>query len=234
MKAIIPFLFVSVLCSSFTYAFSLTPMVSEFEVEGSKSSVSFVLQNPSNEDVAIKAQVLARGEDEAGKETRQSTSDFSLFPEQLVLKAGETRNLRVAYMGEKELNQEKAYRLVVEQLPINLKKTVDTKKRVDLKFMISFVASLYVLPKKIEFKAAAQIKNQKLVIENVGNLHFLIKDISEIEISKAAKKWNFDLKQLKEHLGDNLLVGKSKSYSVDLPAGIDDSTVVKVKLRERQ
>lgn len=231
MKTIIPF-FIFIVISIKAAAFSLTPMVAEIDAARGKTSASFSLQNSTSEDIAIKAEVLQRDESVSGEEVRKPTEEFTLFPQQLVLKAGETRNLRVAYNGPKTVDSEKAFRLVVEQLPVKLAKTPVSTKKVDMKFMISFVASIYVLPEKAKMSAQAQVVDGKLVVENNGNKHFLVKEIASIDIEKQGKVTPLNMQVLKDYLGENILPGKKRTIPLNGEVGIGNDAKLKVQMRE--
>ena len=178
-------IFPILLISEVSNSYSLTPMVAELSPVGAESSKSFTVQNPSENNVALQVSVFKRAIDINGKETREKTEHFKFYPEQFVLKGKEFRTIRLTYVGPKEILEEASYRLVVEQLPVELKKVEKTAKKIDLNFTLSFVASVYVTPANASPRLQAEEINLTstgidMTLNNLGKAHIVLKDIEKI------------------------------------------------------
>lgn len=121
-------------------AFSLSPTVASFSP--SSDPVILKLDNPSTEKVALQIEIFERLTRD-GAEVREKTSLLSLSPEQFVLGPGETRRLPLKWVGPATLASEKAFRVVVTQLPVFL----PAGSAAGPKVIVRIVGSVLVGPK---------------------------------------------------------------------------------------
>lgn len=205
-------------------------MIVDFSPTGPAASQTFVIDNSeSKEQISLEFSIFKRSSDANGKEERAPTTDFVFYPEQLTLKAGEKRNLRVTYQGTGDLSQEVAYRLVAEQLPVNTEKPSDTKKgQAQIRFLLQYVASLYVsIPKfqpKLEaesFQVAPRLEDgtRTLVIlmKNSGTAHQVLTQF-QLVLNNPEKKAEVQIppEELTALQAENLLAGTAKQFEVKL------------------
>lgn len=160
-------------------AFAFQPSVMEFTLADQQLSKTFTAANTGDTKVAVQVSAHARSTDIEGKETLPATDHFSIFPKQLILGPNESKTVRVTYTGPKPLAKETAYRIVAEQLPVDLKavKAAGT----NLKFLIKYQTSVYVVPAraraKIIVESAKTIADTstgqqlELVFRNDGDAH---------------------------------------------------------------
>lgn len=107
------------LCPLEAWAFDLLPISREFSPSGSGAVQSYEVVNNGKDPIAISVSVLTRSLDEAGQETNESAEDdFLVYPPQFIVGEGNRQTLRVTWLGDPVIPQELAYRLLVEQLPI--------------------------------------------------------------------------------------------------------------------
>lgn len=200
-------------------------MVVEFAPAGSGATQTFLLENSSNERVAIQLEVKTRETSPDGKENRKDTKDFLIFPEQLSLDAGERRNVRVTYIGEQNLKGEKPFRFIASQLPVDFKKKIKSDG-VNLNFLLQYVASVYVSSSSASSNVqveSVQSKNEKieLVLKNSGNKHQLLNTMTLSFSAKDAngktQKWKLNNEELKNYLSDNLLPNSKRKYVIAAP-----------------
>jgi fimbrial chaperone protein len=204
------------------HAFKLTPMQAEIDPKSENLSQVFVLENNGKDKVALKFEVTTRSHDVEGKETRTPSKDFTIYPEQMALEASDKRNIRVSYVGPKDVTREIPYRFVVTQLPVKFKQE---KKASRLNFLLQYVASLYVSPDKTNSKVeliSVERKGDKAVqvtLENTGSAHQLTQAIEltvkEAKQAKPEKILNFGKKSLELFHSDNILPGERRSFLLE-------------------
>lgn len=166
-------------CPSITWAFRLTPMVIHFSPEGNKATQVLTLENPGAEKVPIQIEAFVRTTNAKGEEVRTKSDDFNIYPEQVVLLPNEKRNVRITWAGDIKGSEEKAFRIIASQLPVDFKdRNAEPKKNgVNLTFLLQYVASAYVTPKeavaKIKIKEIKKIDGKKISVTviNEGTAH---------------------------------------------------------------
>ena len=124
--------------------FQLSPI--ELTIDLKKAQGSLEIENSDSRPAAITFKVYTRQIDEAGKESRELSRDLLILPLQTRLEPGQKRTIKVIYTGPKSLAQEAAYRVVAEQLPIAFESSASKGALPQIKFLLRFVASIYVSP----------------------------------------------------------------------------------------
>ncbi|WP_415061253.1 molecular chaperone [Bdellovibrio sp.] len=208
---------------SFAGAFRLTPMVVQFASSGPKATQVITLENPGGEKVPVQIEIYARTSDARGEEVRTKTDEFNIYPEQVVLLPNEKRNVRITWAGEFKDANEKAFRIIASQLPVELRERNAKPKNsgVNLKFLLQYVASAYVTPEgaiaKIRVKDVKSLGAKKisLVIANEGTAHKVLRAKS-LKIY-SGDKFLLEILSPKEFDSLNLLPGKEQNVEVNLP-----------------
>lgn len=139
----------------------------------------FRLENNTNGPVAVEVYAETWDVDENGQETNQSArAEFSIFPAQLVLPPRESRAVRVVWRGAAPA-QEKPFRLVAAQLPVDLKNAAADAAAV--RFLLRFKAALYIRPAaavKSDIRAEEVIMlpdgRLRLTLHNHGTAHAVL------------------------------------------------------------
>ena len=154
-------------------------MVQNFSPEGKDATKTFLITNDGKESISLEVVATTRSIAVDGKEERNESEHFMVYPPQLTVKAGERRSLRVSYVGPKEMQQEVPYRLVVRQLPVNVDKKKDKKTGAQIDFMFEYIASLYVSKDGVKAnvsldKVEESDKQLQLTFSNSGSNHFLV------------------------------------------------------------
>jgi fimbrial chaperone protein len=122
-------------------AFKMVPMSVKVSPSGRGASETFVVDNNAANPIAVEMKVFIRSMTEAGEDIlTESKDDFIIFPEQMVVMPGESQSVRLRWIGQ-EPDKERAYRLVAEQLPLNLEEEVIDGGRINVVFR--YVASVY-------------------------------------------------------------------------------------------
>lgn len=95
------------------------PMEQEFDPQKNKN-LEVVINNTNGDERAVEITLYARSQDKKGQEQRVPSKDFFIIPRQTKILAGQHQTIKLIWQGPSELLKEQAYRLVVEQLPIDL------------------------------------------------------------------------------------------------------------------
>jgi fimbrial chaperone protein len=176
----------SLVMSLDAFAFSVSPMTLTFSPSGSDAAKVYQVTNETNELLTVEIYATERDKDASGLEisrrTDKAKNSFVIFPSQLIVKAGEKRSVRVAYVGDKSITSEANYRMTFKQVPV---KTDNTKKaQRGLQFNIAIAGAVYVTPEaakpKIVLKSARYVKGStpagskdllEMVFVNTGGAH---------------------------------------------------------------
>lgn len=149
-----------VLAAAEALAFELLPISREFTPAGSGATQSYEVINTGKEPVAINVTVVTRVLDSTGAESNKSAEDdFLIYPPQFVVQPGDRQSIRVSWLGNPAPAHELAYRLVVEQLPIERFKAKPTNGAPAggaITVLRRYMGSLYVRPVKAVAKLAVE------------------------------------------------------------------------------
>lgn len=209
MKRNILFISFSFFLSLNSYAFKFSPMSTSIGVSENKNTTLFYLENDSDQPIAVTATLLKREMDLEGVESNQKIGDeLNLYPSQLIIPPNEKRSVKVTWTGKTVPVSELSYRLVAEQLPIDLDK--GKKQKASIKVLLRYVAALYVAPedyqsevilKKIEIDE----KHVSFLIANTGKIHQVLSNLL-IKVKVAGNKdIELNSEDLKGMSGENVL-----------------------------
>lgn len=141
-------------------AFELNPISREFTPAGSGSTQSYEVVNKDKDPIAINVTVVTRALDVVGVESNQAADDdFLVYPPQFILEPGARQTIRVTWLGDPAPQRELAYRLVVEQLPIERFKPVPKNKapaKGAFQVLTRYMGSLYIRPAQVQAKLAVE------------------------------------------------------------------------------
>lgn len=204
-----------------SHAFRLDPMVVHFTAKGKGATQVLKLDNPTGEKIPVQIEVVTRDE-KTGTEKREKTSEFTIYPEQVVLLPHEKRNVRITFSGELG-NEEKSYRIIASQLPVELKETNAKSKKAtgaNVTFMLQYVASAYVTPEgatadvKVKDVKLLSPKSLSVVVYNEGTAHRLlyVKSFKVLEKGKVVA----EIKKPEGIEGVNLLAKSQKTVVLPL------------------
>lgn len=165
------------------YSYQFEPITQDFTAFGFDAVKTFrVINNADGDLIAMKISVTHRSMDVNGNEIRTDASDsFFVYPEQFLVQPGATQSIRVQWIGEKKVETEKAFRIIVQQLPVQMEKTDAVA------MLVNYEGTLYVLPEKLRVElnllSVSRIidadSNEPLLqieLENSGNTHNIITD----------------------------------------------------------
>ena len=204
-----------------SFAFRLDPMVVHFTAKGKGATQVLKLDNPTGDKIPVQIEVVTRDE-KSGNEKREKTSEFTVYPEQVVLLPHEKRNVRITFSGDLG-NEEKSYRIIASQLPVELKETNAKSKKAagaNVTFMLQYVASAYVTPEgasadvKVKDVKLLSPKSLSVVVYNEGTAHRLlyVKSFKVLEKGKVVA----EIKKPEGIEGVNLLAKSQKTVVLPL------------------
>lgn len=213
--------------SSAAHAYRVTPLEATLGLEGTAATRTFLLENNSKTKIAVQVEAFARTIDGKAQEVRTATDELVVFPDQIVLEAGQQRNVRVTYNGPTKITAEKAYRVSFEQLPLSLEKNKNSARtEAKLSFMFNYLASVYVSPDHA--KPGARVESLKILpsgkaelkLINSGGAHAPL-NLSNLRVTTAddpPKKIELSDKVLEPLRLVNLLAGAEVTVELDWPA----------------
>ena len=128
-------------------AYDVRPIVIQLSPEGAGSTQSVIISNSHDEPIAIEVRAYHRVQKPDGTEDREPADDAIIItPPHLVIAPGASQAVRVRWVGDPTPPRELAFRLVTEQLPINL--TTQHREDFTANVLVNYryEAALYVTP----------------------------------------------------------------------------------------
>jgi fimbrial chaperone protein len=201
------------------FAFKFSPMSTSIGVKENENSSLFFLENDSALAIAVQVSLAKREMDENGIENNPKIShELTLYPTQLIIPPNEKRSVKVTWVGPMVPNKELAYRLIAEQLPIELEKIKN--KKANIKVLLRYIAALYV--KAEDFSSDIKVSEMKIqdkklsiMIENKGKKHQVLAHLI-LKFTDEKKKTEivFDSEELKGISGENVLAESKRIFSI--------------------
>ena len=199
------------------------PMSQTINSSKKNRTALFTVLNDSDSPIAIQLDMRVRDMKPDGSEKHPESDDFLIFPDQLVLGAKKRRVIKVKWLKGEVKETEKAYRLIVEQLPIDVTKKVT--KKTDIKILLRYIAALYVAPEKgkselrvISSKTTKDLKRVVFYVENSGSIHQVLLKPA-LSITQEGK--SFIVTNLEGIRGENILAKTRRYFSFEPPRGVN-------------
>ena len=203
------FLFLWVPLASTAGSFNVNPIRLEFDP--STKTATLKVTNEDAEKVTVQLEAKAWSQDVKGSDQYADTEDLIFFPKIVDIEAGNERLVRVGYTGPSVGNQEKTYRLFVQELPVS------KAGEVAMKFAIRMGIPVFVqvkTPQKTPVITNAEVKNGAVLVTmgNKGNSHYVVDKI-------AAKGINAKGETVFSHDtgGWYVLAGQQHIFPVNIP-----------------
>jgi len=115
---------------AFGYAFSVNPMVAEFDPANPKAHQNYVLSNTSDEDKPVEVLVARPVPMPDGGEDLvmgDGEDQFVILPQQLLVPANSKRTVKVYFVGDSG-GKENTYRVIFKELPVAKSTILRSKK----------------------------------------------------------------------------------------------------------
>jgi len=213
-------------------AFQFAPFRVKFDPTGPGASQLFTVKNNTDQSATVQIRATTREVDENGVEKNEDAEkDFTIYPPQVILKPHAQRSVRIQWMGDANLKDEKAYRIIAEQLPVNLDK--DAPHHSAVKFLVDYRAAAFVTPSglapdlKMESSDATTVGGKKmldLVFNNAGTQHLLLRNLTlELKDDKGHSVTLKGDKALKHIDGEGILAGHKRRFTLPWPKDLTGS-----------
>lgn len=212
-----------------SHAYKLEPISRVFAPTGSNATQSFEIINDGAERIALTVSILTLERDETYAEhNRDAEDEFLVYPPQIVLSPGKRQTLRVTWLGDPRPTRELTYRLVVQQVPIELldpKATPSPALAGRVRVMLAYRGTLFIRPPKaspsidVEARAAS---NHALVLTlvNRGTSVGLVKSCAVILHGENGAKLELPASALGVMRNHRVLASGRRRYVLPWPAGL--------------
>jgi len=205
----------------------------DFEPTGRGANRNFRIENPSDEPVAVQVSILKRSMDIDGNEPYvPADSDFTVYPPQTVLRPKQSQTIRVMWLGKVKPAKELNYRILAEQLPVNLSK--ETKPGAKVNIMLRYLGTIYIVPKgaksRLVLDSVTQEKttnnktNLVITLQNQGTAHALLKDL-KLQLTADDKTIELPAEALKGIAAENVLSQQKRRFIIPCPEGFEGRPV---------
>jgi len=221
-------LIVCVLSSKANATFEFSPITLSLTTTGKTNHAIAQVINRDSTPVPIVIRVTERKQLVNGEEERPDTNDIAVFPSQFLLDPKETKSIKISWQGGETLPAERAYRIIVEEVPVEF--SAKSADRGAVRILINYVGSIYVNSDKtsgdlvLESVSGAQDnKTLNLLFSNKGTAHTFLKAPS-IELTAKAinglpeKKITLEKKTLEAAEGKNILASSKLMIKIPRPA----------------
>lgn len=203
------------------HAISFTPIEVDFSPSGRATTQVFRLENTTAEPTAVEVSVKSRKMERNGEDTLGDADDqFTIFPAQVVLQPGQVQTIRVQYTGPAAIDSERAFRLIAEQLPIDVGQAPQNGGR--MRLLVKYVASAYVVPGNVKAILSVQdvqsVSDSKgkwldVTVSNEGTTRKVMREaklvFGGITLEGAA---------VKGLVGENILAKTTRTFRIPAPA----------------
>ena len=213
-------------------AFKISPFNAEMAPAGPRARLDYLVENDSSEPTAVQIGVVRREQAEDGTETLSQADDqFLIFPAQLILLPKEKRIVRVQWLGPVKPEKELAYRIVAEQLPVELNKPAEAKN--NLRLLVRYLTAVYIVPPGIHPNLARDVvveraepgrdpegrQTMDVTLANRGPAHIHLRNIRLTARSSGdGKTVTLSSQRLTgSMLGENILAGSVRRFSMAWP-----------------
>lgn len=220
-------LMLSVVVVQEAYALRFSPFRVKFEPSGAGANQLFTVENNTSVPASVQIRIVTREVDvDGGEKNADAEKDFTIYPAQMVLKPHTTRSVRVQWLGDPKLKEEKAYRIIAEQLPVNLDK--QKPKTSAVKFLVTYRGALFVTPPglahnvTLDFTGTTQDATGKkmleIVLHNRGTQHALLRNLKlDIKDDKGNSVSLAGQSQLKGITGEGILAKHRRRFLIPRP-----------------
>lgn len=220
--------FVFVLSTKVNAHFEFSPITLSLTTTGKTNHAIVQVINRESFPIPIMIRVTERKQLENGEEDRPDTSEIAVFPSQFLLDPKETKSIKVSWQGGETLPAEKAFRIIVEEVPVEF--SAKSADRGAVKILINYVGSIYVNSDKTAGELVLESVNGTedkksigLLFANKGTAHAFLKSPS-IELTAKAinglpeKKITLEKKSLESAEGKNVLASSKLMIKIPRPA----------------
>lgn len=227
--ALSAFVMAAVSVSYVANAYDLKPIVVQLEPSGSGSSQTMVITNTHQVPLAIEVKAYERRQLPSGDdELVPEEEDLLIYPPQMVIPPQASQSFQVRWVGEPVVEQELAFRIVTEQLPIKFEKKSEGERTADVTVRYRYEAALYVMPERPEPDATLSSIRRvtsadgtevlELVIASNGTMRAIL-DAPVLTIRNGSgATYTIEGEEATALQGVNILPGNQRRLEIPVPA----------------
>jgi fimbrial chaperone protein len=218
------------------------PISQTFNLAQRNTQNVFKIINSANKPTAVQVRITTRKQNLDGSEQRQDADDqFLIYPPQLIIPPQVTQKVKVQWLGELDLKQEQAYRLIVEQVPVKLSK----EEKTGVKLILTIEGTIYVVNsdnwhsdiqvEKVQAEKTKEGNKLALTLSNRGKAHSILHKL-EVIVTQNGKSLTLRDEQVKGVEGMNVLSGATRKFLLPWPKELQTSGKIeaKIKFKEKQ
>ncbi|WP_408096929.1 molecular chaperone [Peredibacter sp. HCB2-198] len=199
-----------------------------------QKATQYLIENDSDQKMAIELSVKERKMDEKGEETISPTTEMTIFPPQIIIQPGDKRTIRVNWIGKDVPSSEKNFRVIAEQL--DLKVDNKTKNKSGVKMLMKYMATLYLTPEDAQANLSISAFEKKgneliLTIENSGNRHKILAE-PKITFASDDKKVLLEKGDLNGVTGENVLGNSKRTFVLKTTKAIPSKSKATIKVND--
>lgn len=222
-------------------AFKLVPMSRVFSPVGSGATQSYQIVNDSDAPIAVEVSVVERMMALDGKESYlPADEDFLVYPPQIILPPNQSQVVRVSWLGDPQPIQELAYRLIAEQIPIELVQSdaSPTQPTGAVQVSIRYAGSIFVRPNNVAADVVLdRIQPQvsetgapelALTLSNQGTASTILRNLT-LTLRSGGQQVILSGQDLKGISGERILAKNKRQFLMPWPAGLPQSEDVNVE-----
>lgn len=223
--------FVAALGMNSAQAFQIVPISQEFAPTGRGSNQTFQVENSRDEQVTVTINTAVRKIDIDGKESLETTDDFTVFPTEIILQPKSSQIVRAKFTGDPSPQTELAYRIVAEETPLHMRRDAPGAS---VFLTVRYVGSLYVTPKSakpdVVVASAKPVAGPsgpqlELTLENQGTQHAIFGALS-LSLSGGGVTQAVDQSAIEHTLiGENILAKGQRRVLLPWPQGVPSGSV---------
>ncbi len=211
-------------------AFRFIPFIAEFEPSGSGANRTYTVENTSDDRIAVEISIYRRGMNLDGSDRLgDADDDFIVYPTQVVLEPHRKQAIRVQFIGDPAPDHELAYRIIAEQLPVELDS--EPEPGANVRILVRYVGSIYVRPRQAEYDVVLESAGSErledgstglaITLHNKGTAHAIL---SNLELSLTSQNGptptglTLSSEFLKGMTGENILAQHKRRFVLPWPA----------------
>ncbi|MEC8677464.1 MAG: hypothetical protein VXX85_01265 [Candidatus Margulisiibacteriota bacterium] len=213
-----------------------------FATSGRSANRNLFITNNSEKMIALEVYAQSRQMDSVtGVDQLEDVEDFLIYPNQLLLQPDEQQVVTLTWVGAQTLSDEKAFRIIVEELNLSLgdDELAEDDMTVKLAALTKVIKAAYVAPdgaKPNTYIVNSDIiddqnnKKIKLTFKNSGTAHEILKQtqIKLTPLDGAGKKLNDEsITYIPEELKGvlNILAKSQRVITIDWPDQFSEGVV---------
>ncbi len=215
-------------CAVSAQAFRFEPISQDFAPSGPGASHVFRVTNTMAERIAVRVSVRPRRIERDGIEVQgPESTEFLVYPRQMLLDPGDARSIRVRWEGTEAPDMEQAFRIIAEQVPVDFGGE-QPAQGAGIRLTYRYEGALYVVPPgaapDLRLDAARILERDDgrvlvVVVSNVGTRRTLLHE-ARLTLRTSAGEIVLGAEELPGMTGENMLAGSTREFVVPAPAGV--------------